>query len=131
MRKIVSILLAVAACLVLGGTAGYVVQAAGPLPAAVCHFDGGGTLTAGDAARTSDGNVWECGEDGTLIQLTASVRHARPSVHPSLPSWVHWAPASRSAARQVCGRGVQAITVWGGPGDTSALVCADGKAETS
>ena len=101
------------------------------LPAAVCHFDGGGTLAAGDAARTSDGHVWECTEDGGLVELSAVVRHAAPSAHPSLPSWVHWAPASSKAAREVCGRGVQAIAVWGGSGDTSAVVCQDGKADVS
>ena len=63
--------------------------------------------------------------------LSASVGHVRPPAHPSLPSWVHWAPASSRAARQVCGRGVQAITVWGGSGDTSAVVCGDGKADVS
>lgn len=104
---------------------------AAQLPAAVCHFDGGGQVAAGNAARTSDGHVWECTEDGALIELSASVRHAAPSAHPSLPSWVHWAPASAKAARQVCGRGVAAITVWGGNGDTSAVVCANGKADVS
>ena len=104
-------------------------QAAAPVSVS-CPVDGGGSIAAGDAARTGTG-VWECTEDGTLIELSASVRHARPSVHASLPSWVHWAPASSRAARQVCGRGVQAITVWGGSGDTSAVVCGDGKADVS
>lgn len=67
----------------------------------------------------------------TPIELSASVRHAAPSAHASLPSWVHWAPASSRAAREVCGRGVAAITVWGGSGDTSAVVCGNGKADAS
>lgn len=133
--KSLAALLAVAFSLgfafMLCASAGQARTAQAQLPAVVCHFDGGGQVAAGNAARTSDGHVWECTEDGTLTELAASVRHARPSVHPSLPSWVHWAPASRSAARQVCGRGVQAITVWGGSGDTSAIVCGNGKADVS
>ena len=100
-------------------------------PAVTCHFDGGGQVTAGNAARTPDGHVRECTQDGALLELSASVRHHAPSAHASLPSWVHWAPASPGAARQVCGRGVAAFTVRGGSGGTSAVVCADGKAETS
>ena len=30
-----------------------------------CTFDGGGTIAAGDAARTSDGRIWHC-DDGRL-----------------------------------------------------------------
>ena len=36
----------------------------------VCHFDGGGQIIAGNAARTSDGRDWVCTNDGTLVQIT-------------------------------------------------------------
>ena len=35
-----------------------------------CHFDGGGTIAIGDAARTTDGREWLCTEDGILIRVT-------------------------------------------------------------
>jgi hypothetical protein len=34
-----------------------------------CTFDGGGTLSAGNAARTSDGHVWRCDTDGRLYRI--------------------------------------------------------------
>lgn len=54
----------------------------------------------------------------------------------TLPRWLHWQYASRQARREVCGtwhhgRIVPGIYVYGGNGDTSALICANGKAETS
>jgi hypothetical protein len=50
-----------------------------------------------------------------------------------LPPGFHWVRASRSATRQECGRrrGLTAIEVWGGSGDTGVLVCSNGKAFTS
>ena len=36
-------------------------------PAAVCHFDGGGTSTAGSVTVTGDGRPWLCTDDGYLI----------------------------------------------------------------
>lgn len=48
-----------------------------------------------------------------------------------LPAWVHWRQAP-GFMRDVedCGGG-PAVIVWGGHGDTSALICKSGIAETS
>jgi len=107
--------------LVLAASAGQARTAQAATQAATCTFDGGGTLTAGNAARTSDGHVWECTEDGTLTELAASVK---PAVR-SLPRWAHWKTAPRGAC--VHGGG---IVVWGGHGD-GVLICSSGEIETS
>ena len=64
------------------------------------------------------------------MTLSAAVVHVAPSGHVSLPSWVHWKHASAKAAREVCGHG-PAVIVWGGSGDTSVIVCGNGKAGVS
>ena len=57
-----------AAALAAAALAGCTSAHAAPKPA-VCHFDGGGSITAGNAARTTEGTVWECTEDGRLIRI--------------------------------------------------------------
>jgi len=124
MRKLIAGITLAAAALTGAGATGYAVhgQAAGRS----CTFDGGGTIASGDAARTAEGTVWQCTEDGTLVKLAAAVRPAR-----QLPSWVHWrqAPGFMRDVKD-CGGG-PAVIVWGGNGDTSAMVCRSGVAETS
>ena len=122
MRKLTTVIagLAIAAA---GFAGGYAATAASS--PAVCHFDGGGTITAGNAARTTEGTTWVCGEDGTLTELTAHTV-------PSLPSWVHWRQAGGYMRDLTdCGKDHAAVIVWGGHGDTSALVCRSGIAEAS
>jgi hypothetical protein len=48
------------------GAAMFALHPGGPR---TCTFDGGGTITAGQAARTSDGHVWQCTEDGRLVRI--------------------------------------------------------------
>lgn len=49
-----------------------------------------------------------------------------------LPRGFHWVPLGRRAARAACGtRHARAIGVWGGNGDTGAVVCSNGKAGTT
>jgi hypothetical protein len=34
-----------------------------------CRFDGGGTLSVGSEAETTEHTFWVCREDGTLVQV--------------------------------------------------------------
>jgi len=56
--------------LVIGIVVGYALHTSHANTPRVCHFDGGGTLVSGDAARTTDGREWVC-TDGTLIHVTS------------------------------------------------------------
>lgn len=61
------------------------------------------------------------------IKTMSKVTHQK---HHEPPKWFHWQHASNQAAREACGHG-PAIIAWGGKGDTSVIICKNGKAENS
>lgn len=67
MTKILTTL-ALLLALISGFTVGHLTHTSVP-SSTTCTFDGGGMITAGNTARTSDGNVWACTEDGTLVRI--------------------------------------------------------------
>lgn len=112
-----------------GGALALTAGTSSPASAKSCTFDGGGTIASGDAARTSEGTTFVCNEDGALVRVKTVSKVTRQK-HPQIPKWFHWEHASKAAAREVCGNG-PAIIAWGGNGDTSVIICKNGKAETS
>lgn len=64
---------------------------------------------------------------GTSSPASAGTHHSHQQ---RLPAGYHWKHASKAAAKEVCGNG-PAIIAWGGKGDTSVIICKNGKAETS
>lgn len=70
---------------------------------------------------------------GVMSGAAGYALHGQPAAASvrQLPAWVHWrqAPGFMRDVKD-CGGG-PAVIVWGGKGDTSALVCRSGVAEAS
>lgn len=86
------------------------------------------TAAASSGATLAVGAIGSApAESSPVVISKISYSHA---IHHQLPRWVHWQHASKQAALEVCGHG-PAIIAWGGNGDTSVIICKNGKADIS
>lgn len=97
-----------------------------------------GATSAGPSAvkAFNDGYAAAKQDDCQQGFSTACAWLGRNGYRPVLPAWFHAQRASRGMSRDGCGRWpngkiVYGVQVWGGNGDTGALVCRNGTAFTS